>query len=142
VIPIEIPPETGLFDDADDRGPVGVLVGVPDSAVSDPLARGTEAPPMEPIRVGGKVTAPRKRHHVSPIYPAIAAAARVQGTVSLEATIDEDGNVVNLRVLVSIPLLDGAALDAVRQWKYEPTLLNGSPVPILMTVSVKFELGR
>lgn len=92
--------------------------------------------------MGGKVTAPRKLRHVSPVYPQLAAAARVRGTVSLEATIDEEGNVVNLRVLVSIPLLDGAALEAVRQWKYEPTLLNGSPVPILMTVSVKFELGR
>jgi protein TonB len=142
VIPIEIPPETGLFEQADDGGPFGVLVGIPDSAGSDPLARDTEAPPTGPIRVGGRVTAPRKLRHVSPVYPAIAAAARVQGTVSLEATIDERGNVVDLRVLVSIPLLDGAALEAVRQWKYEPTLLNGSPVPILMTVSVKFELGR
>jgi protein TonB len=79
---------------------------------------------------------------VNPLYPPIAAAARVQGTVVLEATIDENGNVVNLTVLRSVPLLDGAALEAVRQWEYEPTLLNGSPVPILMTVSVRFELGR
>jgi protein TonB len=79
---------------------------------------------------------------VNPAYPPLAAAARVQGTVLLEATIDEEGNVVNLMVLRSVPLLDGAALDAVRQWKYEPTLLNGSPVPVLMSVSVRFELGR
>ena len=66
----------------------------------------------------------------------------MSGIGGIFEAIDEEGNVVNLRVLVSIPLLDGAALEAVRQWKYEPTLLNGSPVPILMTVSVKFELGR
>jgi protein TonB len=141
VIPIEILPETGPFEERDDFGPPGVPVGVPDSAGSALPVEARESP-SGPIRVGGKVTAPRKRHHVSPIYPPIAAAARVQGTVVLEATIDESGNVVNLRVLVSIPLLDGAALEAARQWKYEPTLLNGSPVPILMTVSVNFALGR
>jgi protein TonB len=62
--------------------------------------------------------------------------------VLLEATIDEKGNVTNLSVLRSVPLLDRAAIEAVAQWKYEPTLLNGRPVPILMSVSVRFELDR
>jgi protein TonB len=79
---------------------------------------------------------------VNPTFPPFAAASRVEGTVLLEATIDEDGNVVNLIVLRSVPALDQAALEAVGQWKYEPTLLNGTPVPILMSVSVRFELGR
>jgi len=142
VIPIEIVPETQFFEEGTDRVPYGIP-GIPDSAGEAPPTGIHEAPaPPDPVRVGGKVTAPRKRHHVNPIYPSVAVAAKIQGTVVLEATIDENGNVVNVRVLLSIPLLDGAALEAVRQWKYEPTLLNGSPVPILMSVSVRFELGR
>lgn len=143
VAPTEVPDR--IFDDTEFFGEIaeGVPFGIPFGIPGSPAAEIQEAPaPPEPVRVGGKVTAPRKRHHVNPTYPSVAAAARVQGTVELEATIDENGNVVNLRVLRSIPLLDGAALEAVRQWKYEPTLLNGSPVPILMSVSVKFELGR
>jgi protein TonB len=64
----------------------------------------------------------------------------VQGVVILEAVIDETGRVTNVRVLRSIPLLDQAATQAVRQWQFAPTLLNGEPVPIVMTVTVSFEL--
>lgn len=141
-IPIGILNETGFVGD----DTIGVPFGIPDDFPgvpedTRPVATGSQSG-QEPIHVGGNVTAPRKRHHVNPIYPAVAAAARVQGTVVIEATIDENGNVVNARVLRSIPVLDGAALEAVGQWKYEPTLLNGRPVPILMSVSVQFELGR
>ena len=66
---------------------------------------------------------------------------RVQGIVILEAIIDPSGSVTNVRVLRSIPLLDQSAIDAVRQWKYQPTLLNGVPVPIVMTVTVNFSLS-
>ena len=75
---------------------------------------------------------------VKPVYPAIAQAAGVTGSVTIEATIGTDGKVVDATVVRSIPLLDQAALDAVRQWEYMPTMLNGSPVPILMTVTVNF----
>ena len=74
------------------------------------------------------------------IYPDMAAAAEVQGTVILQATLGTDGKVVQARVLRSIPLLDAAALDAVRQWQFTPTLLNGVPVPVIMTVTVNFTL--
>jgi protein TonB len=77
---------------------------------------------------------------VPPDYPAIARAARVQGAVILEAVLDERGKVDRVRVLRSIPLLDEAALGAVRQWRYTPTLLNGVPVPVLMTITVHFTL--
>ena len=77
----------------------------------------------------------------APQYPAIARAAHVQGIVILEATIGEDGAVRDVRVLRSIPLLDVAAIDAVRQWRFTPTLLNGEPVPIVMTVTVGFTLN-
>jgi protein TonB len=77
---------------------------------------------------------------VSPVYPAIAQAARVQGIVIIEATIGADGQVTNARILRSVPLLDQAALDAVRQWQFTATLLNGVPVPVIMSVTVNFTL--
>ena len=74
------------------------------------------------------------------MYPAIAQSARVQGVVIIEATIGPDGAVQDAKVLRSIPLLDAAALDAVKQWEFTPTLLNGVPVPVIMTVTVNFTL--
>jgi periplasmic protein TonB len=77
---------------------------------------------------------------VNPVYPPIAQSARVQGVVIVEAIIGPDGRVTEAKVLRSIPLLDAAALDAVKQWVYTPTLLNGVPVPVIMTVTVNFTL--
>jgi periplasmic protein TonB len=99
-------------------------------------------PPTVPLRVGGDIREPRKTHDVTPAYPAVAQAARVEGTVILEATISKDGTVRDVRVLRSIPLLDQAAVDAVRQWRYTTPTLNGEPVDVLMTVMVKFGLAR
>lgn len=93
-----------------------------------------------PVRVGGAIMQPTKTRHISPEYPAIAKSARVQGVVILEAVIGTDGRVAETRILRSIPLLDQAAHDAVRQWEYTPTLLNGQPVPVIMTVTVQFTL--
>ncbi len=93
-----------------------------------------------PVRVGGNIRPPEKTTHVTPIYPEVAKSARVQGVVILETLIDEQGRVADARILRSIPLLDQAALDAVRQWEFTPTLLNGVPVPVVMTVTVQFTL--
>lgn len=93
-----------------------------------------------PVRVGGMVQEPKKIVHVEPAYPPMAKSARVQGTVIIEATIDDQGNVRDARLLRSQPLFDDAAVDAVRQWKYTPTLLNGQPVEVVMTVAVNFAL--
>jgi TonB family protein len=93
-----------------------------------------------PVRVGGNIKAPAKVIDVRPMYPAVAQAARVQGVVILEARIEADGTVSDARVLRSIPLLDQAAIDAVMQWRYRPTLLNGRPVPVIMTTTVNFVL--
>jgi protein TonB len=90
------------------------------------------------IRVGGQVRPPIRIKEVAPLYPAIAQSARVQGDVVIEATIDEEGNVADARVVKSVPLLDQAALDAVRQWQYRPSLLNGVPTAVVTTVTVKF----
>ena len=90
------------------------------------------------IRVGGHIRPPIRIKEVTPLYPAIAQSARVQGDVVIEATIDEEGKVADARVVKSVPLLDQAALDAVQQWEYRPSLLNGVPTPVVTTVTVKF----
>jgi periplasmic protein TonB len=99
------------------------------------------ASPQSPIRIGSGLVAPRKTFNVDPAYPNIARTARVEGVVILEAVIDQLGRVESVRVLRSIPLLDQAALDAVRQWRFTPTLLNGTPVSIVMMVTVNFSLS-
>ena len=91
-----------------------------------------------PVRVGGQIKPPTKVKDVTPVYPAIARSARVAGAVVIAATIDEEGKVIDAKVVRSIPLLDQAALDAVQQWVYMPTLLNGVPVPVLVTVTINF----
>ena len=90
--------------------------------------------------MGGNIKPPQKVKHVNPVYPPIAQSARVQGIVIIEATIGPNGTVQDAKTLRSIPLLDQAALDAVRQWVFTPTLLNGVPVPVIMTVTVQFTL--
>ena len=101
-------------------------------------------PPVRsaPVPVGGKIRPPQKIAGAPPIYPLVAEQARLEGVVVLEATIDERGNVERLRIARSSALFDQAALDAVRNWRYTPTLLNGVPVPVLMTVTVNFTLRR
>jgi protein TonB len=99
------------------------------------------AEPAAPIRLSSGLVAPRKTFNVDPVYPSIARTARVEGVVILEAVIDRLGRVESVRVLRSIPLLDQAALDAVRQWRFTPTLLNGTPVSIVMVVTVNFALS-
>jgi TonB family protein len=94
--------------------------------------------PAGAVRVGGNIRPPTRTQFAEPAYPQTARAAGVQGVVILELVVDADGAVSNARVLRSIPLLDQAALDAVRQWRYEPTLLNGVPTPVIMTVTVNF----
>jgi TonB family protein len=116
-----------------DAGIVGGIVG--GLAVSPP-------PPPQPMRVEGNIKPPTKTKHVSPVYPTIAQAARVEGVVILEATIGANGKVQEARVLRSIPLLDQAAIDAVKQWEFTPTLLNGVAVPVLVTVTVAFTLMK
>lgn len=78
---------------------------------------------------------------VKPPYPPLAKQARIQGTVVLEAIINKQGSVENLRVLTGHPLLIQSALDAVKQWKYKPTLLNGEPVEVVTQVTVNFNLS-
>jgi protein TonB len=125
---------------------VGVEQGV-GNAIGIGVVEGIPPPPpvvaQAPIHLGSGIHAPRKIVDVKPLYPQLAQAARVEGIVILEAVIDARGRVASVHVLRSIPLLDQAAIAAVEQWTYTPTLLNGVPVPIVMTVTVQFTLqGR
>jgi periplasmic protein TonB len=110
------------------------------------LGAGAALPALDPlpapvrIRQGGDLREPVKVRHVAPEYPALAVAARVEGRVVLDCVIDQDGRVSSLTVLKSHPLLEPAALAAVQQWRYRPTLLNGTPVSVLLTVTVEFRL--
>ena len=114
--------------------------------LADPTGTLPNLPPSVPpapkptYRAGGNIRPPTKVRHVPPVYPPIAQQNKIKGTVILEAVIAENGRVRDVRVLRSVPLLDQAAVDAVRQWHFTPTLLNGEAVPVVMTVTVRFEL--
>jgi TonB family protein len=103
-----------------------------------PVAAEQEPPGV--YRVGRDIRAPHKVKDSPPIYPAEALDAKVQGMVLLDVTVDVTGRVTDERVLRSIPLLDHAALDAVKQWEYEPALFNGQPVPVAIVVTVNFTM--
>jgi TonB family protein len=93
---------------------------------------------VAPKRVGGRIMEPKKIKDVAPVYPAIARSAGVSGVVAIEARIGADGKVTEAKVVRSVPMLDQAALDAVRQWEYIPSLLNGVPVPVVITITISF----
>ena len=142
--PKEIKPEVSV-PSVGEGVPGGVEGGVPGGVIGGvvgglPTAPPPPPPPTAPVRVGGNIKTPTKTHDVKPVYPPIAQSARVSGVVIIEATIGPDGRVKDAKVLRSIPLLDQAALDAVKQWQFTPTLLNGVPVPVIMTVTVNFTL--
>ena len=105
---------------------------------SDRSAGGSNS--NEPFRIGDGIRPPAKIVNANPVYPPEAREARVQGVVILEVTLSRTGEVSDVEVLRSVPLLDEAAVAAVRQWRYEPTLVDGEPVSILMTVTVNFQL--
>jgi TonB family protein len=98
-------------------------------------------PMREPIRVGGNVQETKLIYRAEPVYPEMAKKSRVSGNVILQVTTNEAGEVYEVRVMRGHPLLNDAAIDAVRQWRYSPTLLNGEPVPVIATVTVIFRLG-
>ena len=98
------------------------------------------ARPDGPFRIGGGIAPPTKVVSVAPVYPPEARAARVSGVVIMDVTLSPTGEVSDVEVLRSVPLLDEAAVAAVEQWRYEPTLVDGVPVPILLTVTVNFQV--
>jgi len=119
----------------------GIPGGTPGGIVGGIAPPPPPPPPAAPVRVGGDIKEPKKIKDVKPVYPQIAQTAKIQGIVIIEATIGKDGSVKDAKVLRSQAMLDQAALDAVRQWKFTPTLLNGQPVEVIMTVTVNFTLN-
>ena len=92
------------------------------------------------VRVGGAVKPPQRVHNVDPEYPQEAQIARIEGVVVLDIVVGVDGSVIQIDVVKSIPELDQAAIDAVRQWRYETTLLNGEPIEVAMNVTIRFTM--
>jgi protein TonB len=138
--------EDGLPGGVEGGIPGGVLGGVVGGVLTDlppPPPPPPPSPPVarDPVRVGGELKAPALIERVEPEYPPLAVRAQVQGVVILEAVVDQQGRVEDVRVLRSIPLLDGAAIAAVRQWLYSPLLLNGKPERFVLTVTLSFSLS-
>jgi periplasmic protein TonB len=141
--PTEAVPEDGpapcLFncDRADTGGSGNGPDGLPGGTEGQPGGGGTGL-----VSPGGDIKPPVRTFYVAPPYPDLAQRARIQGLVVVECTIDPSGRVVDARIITGHPLLQGAALDTVRQWRYTATRLNGVPVAVLMTVTVNFTLSR
>jgi protein TonB len=147
--PSSITPETGLEGGEFSPAAIdpGFETGIPGGVAGGILGGVITAPPppppapAKPVRVGGEISAPRLIHRVDPEYPPIAVSAMIEGLVILEATVDSTGAVRDTRVLRSHGVLDEAAVTAVREWRYEPLLLNGKPTPFVLTVTVSFSLA-
>lgn len=120
-------------------GVIGGILG--DMANSKPPAP-TGVKSKVPMRVGGRIQAPRAIFTPAPAFPPLARSARVQGTVIISAILDERGDVVEMKIVSGPVLLYQAAMDAVARWKYEPTYLNGTPIPVEMNINVIFQLAQ
>jgi periplasmic protein TonB len=150
VAPIEIPTSIAAPEGLDLGGveggvPGGVEGGVPGGVVGGVVGGLPLAPPPAPrraVRVGGAIVAPKLVHRVAPEYPALAAMTRIHGVVVLEATVDEAGRVQDVSILRGQPILQEAAVAAVRQWRYQPLLLNGEATPFILTVTLNFNLTQ
>jgi len=156
--PTSIPKTVSVDNAAAEPDLGGVVDGVPGGVPGGQLGgslggvlggTGTSAPPPPPraaarriVRVGSNLKAPQQTYSVQPDYPVLAKQEHISGTVVVDAVIDEHGNVVQAHVVRGHPLLITAALNAVLQWKYEPTLLNGTPIAVEMEVNVNFKLGN
>jgi periplasmic protein TonB len=123
--------------------PGGLAGGVIGGSLSGPAPPSSiESAPKSPIRVGGGVKAPRLIFGPEPVYPILARHSKISGAVVIDAVIDTQGNVVDMHPTSGNPLLLIAAMAALRQWKYEPTILGGQAYPVRMLVTITFELKR
>ena len=125
----------------------GVVGGVLGGLLTMPAPPPPPAPPPvvappAPVRIGGQITTPALLYRVEPEYPEVAVRAQVTGIVILEATVDTEGRVESVRVLRSITLLNNAAVEAVKHWRYSPLVLNGIPTPFVLTVTLNFSIQR
>jgi periplasmic protein TonB len=149
--PVETPdgiaPDTGTLPDNGLRHQISHLEsssrGFPGTGIGPSEDVAPVAPvDRRPIALHSGIEPPRKVFDRAPEYPSLAKAAGIQGLVIVEVIIDEHGDVTNARVLRSTAVLDQAALDAVRRWKFSPARLNGEAIPVVMTVTINFQLTR
>jgi protein TonB len=140
----EAPPVA--FDDEEFEGvPGGVAGGVvgglePLLPPPPPPLPPPPPPRIGPVRIGGQIKEPALLYRVEPVYPGVAISANIEGTVILEAIVDEEGRVETVKVLRSATVLDRAAMNAVKQWRYSPVVLNGKPEKFILTVAITFHL--
>ncbi len=125
-------------------GVIGGIIGsIPTAAPPPPPVKEAPKPaPVQRIRVGGNVQAAMLTHQPKPVYPPLARQARIQGTVRFNAIIGRDGTIQNLTLVSGHPLLVPSATEAVRQWVYRPTLLNGEPVEVVTQIDVNYTLSQ
>jgi periplasmic protein TonB len=146
IAPIEVPdqikPQQTLDLGVEGGVPGGVEGGVPGGVVGGVIGGLPAAPPPQAkvVRIGGNVVAPKPIKRVEVEYPPLAKAARMAGSVIIEAHVGTDGRVLTASVLKGAPLLNDAAVAAVKQWRYKPLLLNGEPTEFILTVTVNFNL--
>jgi protein TonB len=151
--PTKIPKKVEMIKEEEAPPPMtsGVVGGVPGGVpggsmggvMGSIISTNTAVPTIKPqrIRVSSGVTQGLVIHKVEPAYPPIAKTARVSGTVILQAVISKEGTIENLRVISGHPLLTQSAVEAVKQWRYRPYILNGDPVEVETTVEVHFTLA-
>jgi protein TonB len=169
--PVRIPPKAELIDDGDlplagapalqqqstgwvpggIPGSIGTFTGErfgsappppPPAPPAEQKVQRAAEKPSAPIRVGGDVQAAKIINRAIPVYPPLAKAARISGTVRLIGIISKDGKIQQLQVVSGHPLLVAAALEAVKRWLYQPTLLNGEPVEVVAPIDVHFNLSQ
>ena len=149
VAPIDVPntikPEEGLDLGVEGGVPGGVEGGVPGGVVGGVvggLPSEAPPPPAKVVRIGGQIAQPKIIRKVEPVYPDLAKASRVSALLILEAEVDVRGYVKAVKVLRGHPLFDDAALEALKQWRYQPLLLNGEPTGFILTVTMNFNLQQ
>jgi protein TonB len=150
VAPIDVPDQIRPEDAGLDLGveggvPGGVEGGVPGGVIGGivtGLPQEAPPPPARVVRVGGQIKEPKKIRHVAPTYPELAVQSHVSALVILEAEVDTRGLVRAVKVLRGHPLFDDAAIEAVKQWRYQPLLLNGEPTAFIVTVTMNFNLQQ
>jgi len=151
--PTTIPAQIDLAPDAPEignalaiTGPAGPSLGLPMGtaiqALPTPVPAPKPQPPSAPVRVGGGVQSAKLVFGPRPAYPPLARTTRTQGTVKIQALIGRDGVIRNLQVVTGPPLLIAAAIEAVQQWRYQPTLLNGDPVEVITEIDINFTLSQ
>jgi periplasmic protein TonB len=143
------PPSTGTTGALIGGVPGGIIGGLPGGLIEVPavtsvpiLARTPEPKPVTRIRVASRIAEANLIHDVAPQYPLEAGRERIEGTVVLMAAIGKDGSVQDVQVVSGLPLLTQAAIDAVKQWRYKPYLLNGEPVEIDSRITINFTLSK